>query len=382
MVHTLLPSSPWSSPWFVALVAASMSAAGCFSSPINRAPLVTGVSADGVPLHGQPATITAQGYDPDDDQLTWTWAMTQPLTPNACPDKGDPTKWPQSPAASNTSSPTSYLVPGALTSSPWCVWAFATDRYGAVGVANVPLVPANNPPLPVLRVVEPDPATSYPAYTHFQLAADLSSDADGDPLTYKLTLDQAPLGSTAALQPCGDAAVAADPRVQCLDVVSSGQYVVSLAVSDGTTTRTTSLTLNVLPDQPPCIAMTTPMYGTGVLKDDPTAPRPIMVNLVSDDGDPYPNAASPLQTVEFTWFKGKNDSGGLQYVDNGSFSLLNLLATDYQLHDVANVRLEVHDRNTAAIDAILLGCGDEPFCPVAPGSTCFVRVSWRIEMDL
>lgn len=378
MVHTLLRSSPW----FYALVAASMGAAGCFSSPINRAPVVTGLGADVTPLHGQPATITAQGYDPDDDQLTWTWAMTPLLSPNVCPDKSDPANWPpQTPTPSNTSSPTSYLVTGTLTSSSWCVWAFATDRYGAVGVDNTPLVPSNNPPQPVLRVVSPNQSNSYPAYTHFELAADLSSDADGDTLVYKLTLDQAPLGSTASLLGCDDATIKADPRFQCLDVLLPGQYVISLAVYDGTTTNTTSLTLNVLTDQPPCIAMTMPMYGTALLKDDPTAPSPITVNLVSDDGDPYPNTPRPFQTVKFTWFKGKND-GALQYADNGSFSMLNLVATDYQPGDVANVRLEVHDRNTAAIDAILLGCGEQPFCPVAPGSTCFVRVSWRIEMDL
>jgi len=358
-----------------------MGTAGCFTSPINRAPVVTEVHTDGVPLHGQAATIAASGYDPEQDQLTWTWAMTPALTPNPCPDPSNPVNWPPAPVTSNTASPTSYLVPGALTTSSWCVWAFATDRYGAVGAGNGALIPANNPPQPVLRVVSPEPADGYHAYTHFVLSADRSSDVDGDALTYGLTLDQAPLGSAASLQPCADPSISADPRVQCLDVALSGQYVVSLAVSDGTTTQTTSLTLNVLPDQPPCIAMTTPMYGAALLKDDPTAPHPLMVNMVTDDGDPYPNSANPLQTVKFTWFKGKNDSGSLQYVDNGSFSMLNLVATDYQPGDVANVRLEVHDRNTSAIDAILLGCGDAPFCPIAPGAICFVRVSWRIVMD-
>ena len=369
-----------------------MGAAGCFTSPINRAPVVTELSADGVPLHGQAATITAHGYDPDDDQLTWTWATTpyQDVCTDSgnpvdcsCPDKGKPINWPLARAvASNTLSPTSYQVPATMTAGPLCVWAMATDRFGAMGVDVYGLVPSNNPPQPVLRVVSPDAANSYPAYTHFQLAADQSIDADGDPLTYKMTLDQAPLGSTAVLQACGDPITSTDPRFQCLDVEVPGQYVVSLAVDDGDGSRSTSLTLTVLPDQPPCITMTTPMYGSTVLKDDPTAPNPIMVNMVTDDGDPYPNAAHPLQTVTFTWFKGKNDSGSLLYVDNGSFSTLNLVPMDYKAGDVANVRLEVHDRNTAAIDAILRGCGDAPSCPIAPGSTCLVRVSWRIEMDL
>ena len=355
-----------------------MGAGGCFTSPINRAPLVTDLSADGVPLHGQAATISAHGYDPDGDQLAWTWAMA----PYPCLDKGVPGNWPPALPSSNTASPTTYLVPASMTTSSSCVWAFATDRYGAVGVDNYGLVPSNNPPVASLRVVMPDAATSYRAYTHFELAADQSTDADGDPLTYLPMLDQAPLGSTATLQSCPDASISGDPRFVCLDVVLPGQYVVSMTVSDGNTTKIAYQTLTVLPDQPPCITMTTPMYGTSLLKDDPTAPSPLVVNMVTDDGDPFPNPSNPLQTVKFTWFKGKNDSGTLQYVDNGNFSMLYLVPTDYQPGDVANVRLEVHDRNTSAIDAILLGCGDAPTCPIAPGSTCLVRVSWRIEMDL
>ena len=385
MVHTLLRSSPCFRALLPALLpallATSLGAAGCFTTPINRAPVVTKVDADGVPLHGQAVTLTAHGYDPDEDQLTWTWAMTP--YQGSCPNKDDPTSWPLGLATrSNTASPSSYQVPATMTSASWCVWAIATDHYGAVGVDVYPLVPSNNPPRPALRVVSPDAANSYQAYTHFVLGADQTTDADNDSLTYRLSLTQAPLGSTASLQPCGDPSISTDPRFQCLDAVVSGQYIVSLAVDDATTTQSTSLTLDVLPDQPPCIAMTTPMYGTPLLKDDPAAPGPIMLNMVTDDGDPYPNSPNPLQTVKFTWFKGKNDSGSLQYVENGSFSMLNLVATDYQPGDVANVRLEVHDRNTAAIDAILLGCGDAPFCPIAPGATCFVRVSWRIEMDL
>jgi hypothetical protein len=61
--------------------------------------------------------------------------------------------------------------------------------------------------------------------------------------------------------------------------------------------------------------------------------------------------------------------------------MLNLVPTDYAPGSVANVRVEIHDRNTAAIDAILLACGEAPRCETTPGSLCYVRVSWRIKMD-
>ena len=333
---------------------------------------MTAIDGDGAPPRGSAVTYTAHGYDPDQDQLTWTWAEGS----YPCPDPGNSVTWPMR-AASPEPSPTSYQI--AAATSPECVWVFATDRYGAMTAANRPVVPADNPPQPVIRVVMPPPADSYPAYSNFVLSGAFSSDADHDPLTYKWNLDQGPLGSTAALAPCADPTLA-DPSFQCLNVLVSGQYIVSLAVFDGTATTSTTLTLTVLPDRLPCIALTS-HYDDPIYQDDPANPKPIVVSMVSDDGNPYPNPASPLDTVKFTWFKGKND-GPLQYVDNGGFSELDLIPMDYQLGDVADVRVEIHDQNTAAIDAILHDCGEQPRCPIAPGSTCLVRMSWQIEMVL
>ena len=373
MVHTLLRSSPW----FLVLFAASLGTAGCFNSPINRSPVVTMIDADGVPLRGGAVTYTAHGYDPDQDQITWTWATGA----YPCPNPSDPGAWPLGPKPQSPS-PTTFPIASVTTAE--CVWVFATDRYGATTADNTPLVPADNPPVAVIRVASPSPADSYPAYSRFRLSSASSSDADpGDPLYPTWSIDQAPLGSTATLAPCpaSDPATAADPTLQCLDVLVSGQYVVSLTVSDGFMSTTTSMTLKVLDDALPCITMTTHDYNDPTYKDDPTMPNPIVVKMVSDDGDPFPNPNNQLDTVKFTWFKGKND-GPLQYVDNGGFSELDLIPMDYQIGDVANVRLEIHDRNTAAIDAILSDCGDQPRCPIAAGSSCFLRVSWRVEMDL
>lgn len=335
---------------------------------------MTRIEADGVPPRGGAVTYTAYGYDPDQDQITWTWAMgTYP-----CPDPSDTGKWPAG-NRSTALSPTVYEIPAVTTAQ--CVWVFATDRYGAETAANTQLVPADNPPQAIIRVASPTAADSYPAYTRFQLSSASSSDPDGDPLDPTWSLDQAPLGSTATLVPCPASMTVSDPTLQCLDVLVSGQYVVSLTVSDGFMSTTTSMTLKVLDDALPCITMTTHDYNDPTYKDDPTMPNPIVVKMVSDDGDPFPNPNNQLDTVKFTWFKGKND-GPLQYVDNGGFSELDLIPMDYQIGDVANVRLEIHDRNTAAIDAILSDCGDQPRCPIAAGSSCFLRVSWRVEMDL
>jgi len=75
-------------------LAAAVGAPGCFSTPINRAPVVTQVDYDRLPLLGQSVTFTARGYDPDQDPLIWTWQTTPPppVGTSLCPDAHDPAK--------------------------------------------------------------------------------------------------------------------------------------------------------------------------------------------------------------------------------------------------------------------------------------------------
>ena len=105
--------------------------------------------------------------------------------------------------------PATYVVddPSFTRSSHYCVWVFATDRYGAVDVRPLSVAPTDNPPV-VTVFVTADPgkanaptASPFPAYSTFQLSA-LATDADEDPLTYKWSLDQRPAGSTVDLIPC------------------------------------------------------------------------------------------------------------------------------------------------------------------------------------
>lgn len=361
---------------FLACLAAG-SSAGCFTDPINHAPMVSSIDNVGDVLRGKMATFMAQGMDPDQDQLTWTWGKAA----DKCPDSANTGNWPQSIMPGDSGSPMTYDVPSSLTSGPFCVWAFATDRYGAVGVRNQNFAPLNNPPIAIIRVLTPTPSDSYPAYSAFELSAEDSNDPDGDPLSYAWSLDQRAPQSMADFVACpGSSSVGDDDLHRCLQADTSGQYIVGLTVGDGVTTSHTSMTLMVLADRPPWIYATTPDFRTTPSHGDPTDPAPVLVTQVNDDGDPYPDPTAPLQTVHFTWYKGKNDDG-LQYVDNDSPRLV-LSASDYQIGDVANVRLEITDRQTAAIAAILKACRDADFCADPQDATHFIRVTWRVVMDL
>jgi hypothetical protein len=382
-----------------ALAAAALAAAsGCFTNPINRAPVITQINpSPGSPAKGQSATFTAIGSDPDQDQLTWTWIAKQ----GDCPDARDPATWPHDTMAGEPGAPATFVVSDqAYTKSPkYCVWAFATDRYGAVGAENLLVIPGDNAPVVTMQmvvdpgVVDPPPGPVFPAYSTFQFTA-VASDLDGDPLEYTWGLAQQPTGSRVTFSTCpGHSSPDDDDTRRCFTADLPGTYSVSVSVSaNHLTANAISQPLMVLADAPPCIDATTPLFAV-----DPTAntkalttqgyypDQKIRVDTVYDDGNPFPQLPD-RDRPHFTWFLGTNDSG-LHYVDNVDYQELPLSKSDYRQGDYVNARLEVKDQNGGAIDAILAACGNNAdFCatPVIPAgrATCWVRVSWRIHLTL
>ena len=375
-------------------VATLIAVSGCFTNPINRAPVITQISQAGN-AKGQPATFTAIGADPDQDQLTWTWLAKQ----GDCPDPKNPANWPHDDTMQGEpDAPATFVVndPSYTKAAKYCVWAFATDHYGAIGAANLRVIPLDNPPLATIQMVvdperrDPPFGPPYPAYSTFQLTA-VASDVDDDPLTYDWKVDQRPPGSTVDFSPCpGQGSVDDDHTLRCFTADLPGSYVVSVDVSDGIMpVHAMTPVLMVLGDAPPCIQETLPMFSVGApplrARTSPGSvpnPGPIKVTNVYDDGNPYPpvNNSKPPQ---FTWYTSINDAP-LRYVDNVDFFRLPL--PDAHLGDYVNVRLEVKDEpNAAFIDTILASCLDADFCAtptIPPGRVdCWVRVTWRFHLD-
>ncbi|HEY4186050.1 MAG TPA: hypothetical protein VGP07_13330 [Polyangia bacterium] len=355
----------------------ALAVAGCFTHPINGAPVVMSIEPIGGVVRGMPVMFRATGYDPDQDPLTltWTWAWLA----GGCPDVRDPSTWPMHAPSGDPLMETTTTVPAYLTGAPFCVWAFAKDRYGAEAANNLPVAPGNNPPVAIVSLTSPALGDSYPAYTRFQLSGLQSSDPDGDPLTYKWSFPD----TQGTFIPCDVTSTTPDPdSTRCFRAdLTAVTYTIGLIVSDSMLVDSplTKFPLRVLADAPPCIAMSSPSFSAAFTDADPTIVNTISV-AVHDDGDPFPNSAMPSHVPHFSWFTGKQGAP-LDYIDNTDTGTL-MIPANYNLTDTLIVRLEVRDRNMAVGDS-LAGCDDSAtFCASPAGSTCYQRVTWVINFDI
>jgi hypothetical protein len=356
----VLRRSRWrAAPIFLALGLACL---GCFTNPINRAPIVTSISADSSPLmRGGGATFSALAYDPDSDSYTLSWARTA-----TCADIGDPSTWPGA-----TSTAQRLTVDPADTGAPFCVWAFATDRYGAVGANNLPVTPGNAPPVATIELLSPMPTDLYQLYTTFELS-DASTGPENVARMSEWTLLKSPTGSTAQLRATGCSMATAGTDVHCFTADVAGAYTVSLKVTADGKSSTDTRTYAVNVDTLPCIEVATckpSLEGTPSL--DPTQDQSFTVRHVDDDGDSSPRA-------RYNWFFTVD--GALRAFEH-DFSVLSIPPNQYQEGDVTKVRVEVYDRNRQKVEEALSRCGDAADqCAGDPQRpNCLQRVTWTVN---
>jgi len=329
-------------------------------------------STTGSVVKGQDATFTVGARDPDQDSLSLTWAVTR-----ECLDPKTPANWPP---AVTSPSPSTFTVSKQDTEARFCVWAFATDRYGAVGANNRvfdPSNPANQPPSARIVLLQPLAATTYPLYTTFHLVGS-GEDPDGDPITqYNWLPLQGPPG--AEFGSCNDNSDVETNR--CFTANTPGEYTAMLKVSSRSPFQSTAdesppypTKFTVMEDAPPCIQLTDPdAAAMGVRRNttDDAKTRTFTVKRVDDDGDKYP--PDPGQpTVSFTWSFGLK--GGTLTVANADYH--ELVSPPFDVLQESVVRVEVHDRRPDALKK-LLAC-DKDFCEENQGSGCFQRVTWTV----
>ena len=355
----------------LALAIALVAGAGCYMDPINRAPYIASIKEVGVVPKNRDATVRITAYDPDSDSLTITWAVVP-----GCDGKPAAVRSDGTPVDEGIE----VVVDKTMTGGRFCVWAFATDRYGATSALSNVFDPENVPPQPRIDVVSPAPADTYRLYSEIVLTSDGSTDPD-DPLglDFSWNLKNKPAGSVAELFSVGCQAPGGSTAgdLHCLDADKPGQYEVELiateAAGDGNTpTKSTPVTrvFNVAPDILPSIVQTTPEIGDGpipMLED-----RKFEVIKVDDDGDPRP--AMTANHLSFTWFLTGPD-GQVQTLENDVASLT-LGVSKYHLGDHVKLRVEVHDRNRDACDRALLLCRDDDLCSSPPDR--LLRVTWNL----
>ncbi len=357
---------------------AFVTAAGCFTDPINRPPKVTIDLLETPALRQQPVMFHAQASDPDGDAVHLKWAFASGDCMAGPPD----TAW--GPGSGGDGK--SYMVSDKETDGPFCVWVMATDSHGATFTASMGTDPQDQPPSAAIQIVSPDAVTTtagifYPLYSTIELAAQ-ASDPEGDPLEApNLVLDHVAPGSVASLMPCGPA----NGADQCFVADVPGEYDVSLTVADSFGKQGTAMPqkIIVLPDQAPCITfpmtnfLKTPMLV--VTLPSPTNPTPdalpsYTIHSVADDGAPWP--PGPKGGATFRWYVS-TDGQQFQFVNN-DYPTLPLASTGlYKTGDIVKVRVEVSDRNPTN-DAALAGCADtNDSCQSVSG--CFQRVTWSVD---
>jgi hypothetical protein len=233
--------------------------AGCFTDPINMSPTVR-IDAPLDPIHrapldpiprGLPVTYTATVSDPDSDSVSLQWER---VAGAPCPQDFDAQpSWP----TSGWNPGQELDLPAKDTTSNFCVWVKATDRYGASAVDARTGDPQDQAPVAVLELVAPPNGPSFPAGTMFTLSAEKSTDPDpGDTqhLSFSWTLKSSP-SQTAALLPC---AGNVSDAVRCLAADAAGDYQVEVRVVDDAPSTMDAIvdkTLHVLPGQLPVAAI-------------------------------------------------------------------------------------------------------------------------------
>lgn len=345
------------------LVASTMT--GCiFTDPINAPPKVK-IDAPAPIFRGDAAEFSATATDDQQEPPVLTWGHRS----GPCPDDRSPAQGPTERSRSDR-----YKVLPSDTGARFCVWAFATDSHGAVGVDARDSTPANHPPVAQIEVLSPAPGPSYRLFSEFRLSGARSSDLEQDPLVFMWKPIRAPAGAKFELVSCEPAGMRMNQE-QCFSADTPGEYKVGLTVVDPfDDSMETVQTLFVLDDQAPCLSQTMPSINATTVVHQTKDPVRFEVSRVDDDGDPWPGGGRGQARFDWAWARGDES---MMYLNNRDLAWFDFPGNTFKIGDTVRVRVEVSDRNRPATERILLSCMDQDVCAARPG--CFQRVTWKIE---
>jgi hypothetical protein len=224
--------------------------ASCYTGPVNMRPTVDITRPAARIFRGQMTTYYATVSDPDNDShvLQWAWTAAE------CPTNArSPEAWPKTWKTSDA-----YMLGAPETNKTFCVWAKATDPYGAAAVDVWTEVPANHLPEVHIDVEQPAPdpgATAqtfaertFPVHTFFRLSGERTVDADEtDALEFTWLVKEGPTDG-AHMEPCPSPS---DQKVTCFTADLAGDYLVELRVGDGAEMAAVTKPLFVRPGHAP-----------------------------------------------------------------------------------------------------------------------------------
>jgi hypothetical protein len=159
---------------------------------------------------------------------------------------------------------------------------------------------------------------------------------------------------------------------------ATGAWTIEVTATDPSqNTGRQSTTINVVDDQPPCLAQWAP-NAPG--QSDPPLPisQPTLfqVPIVTDDLDPYPPDSDPLKGVtQFRWSLQPPGGGPWQVLAGATGNHVQLDPSGYVPGDVVDLRVEIQDRVPRAIT-----CADNLLTCSVISSACIQRQTWKVEM--
>jgi hypothetical protein len=344
---------------------------------VNTPPVVTMSGPSTMFRRGQAAfDATASDDDQDPGSLRLEWRTQRMEEGATCPpgDGGltvDPVQ---------VSTSARFVFTGPAIPGLTCVWVLARDDRQAPAWDGHAVEVKNRAPEAAIDVRKPLPVTggSYPLYATAQLSAGRSSDPDMDPFTSEWQLT-APDGTTSKPPACPMA-----PDDACVALDRPGLYRLDLTVSDPYGERAhQQQMLVVAEDHPPCIATTMPDFriGSGVLPIPQKSSEPLRIELdvVDDDGDPFPPVADRLPSLAWQWHF--DDEPTVHRLRSGAtLEFPPSFLAPHAGHKLL-VSLTYQDR----VPRDLSHCPDnEPLCEVPPGDPgahCYQRVGWTVQID-
>jgi hypothetical protein len=359
--------------------------AGCFyTDPINQRPSITiqQLSSSEV-FHQSIVNLNAVADDPDGDEVTLSWHAYACTDATPAPD-GSRSGCDPHPLDSGTMQLFSFTTPtnradGTTPVGAMLVTLDAADTYGAVARPGQELIlPVGDDP-PTIALAK-DPRHSYVLNIPLHVYA-LIGDADDGPQNVGV--------AWTAFSPTGSGPLTTEstamPDPDHLQLTTTlqpdvlGEWTVQAIATDPSNVSTMqSLVVDVGPDEPPCLGTWTPVApppGDSLPISEPTL---FEVLVVVDDLDPYPAVPSDpvLGTTTFLWSLLPPGATTREPLTSATGASVALDPSSYQPGDIAELRVEIYDRNHTAIP-----CADsDPTCSIG-ANACMQRLTWRVEMQ-
>jgi hypothetical protein len=309
---------------------------GCllYTGPVNDPPAVEIESPTREPFRRTPTVLGARASDDEDpsEAIRLEWSQTR----GPCP--ATPPAW-----VPGTGVVGSEYVLTLTDDLDVCVRVVATDSRGATGEQSLAFNGRNHLPRAVASYTAARSAAGkVRRYARVELSASASLDDDGDPLTpmWQVTgPDRAALSTSPCMTPPGRA---------CFSAQTPGHYEISLVVSDGLASSTTErVAFDVDDDNPPCLVKSDPAPLLPLVVVRGGTRRAFEVQVVDDDGEPFPSVAGALGDPLFIW-SAASEGNALERVAGENGPRLDvsegLFHPPLRLGETARVRVEVLDK--------------------------------------